>query len=159
MRRLIGSVVALGLVLLMVACGNGSTPTPQGNAPALFREAGYQWQANLPVQPVSVPLSTNPNGPAQQAQLRETVGLGPLLQNSNIWPTAVGSGSSTLHDEIAHLQSNGWKVLVAATKGGAYPDYVEFAVLQAGAHFCIVEYGATVIAKNQASQEIDLLYS
>lgn len=160
-RRLRTLLCCAIAVVFLFACGDYFYAAFPSRAPTIAYPAQFQWHhdvAGAPAQ-MSVPITASNPGPAVALRVAHDRGFGPILRGPAVSDAAARSGQQVLATEVSQLKAQGWQILFTPTETGSYPQYILYVTLRAGSHYCFVEYSATALSADQASQQLDIYHT
>ena len=161
MRWARASAVCVAVAFALMACGNLTGVLPPQPAPHVSLPAPFQWRTvgEAGKTRIAVPTTAQSPGPTVNIQATHEAGVGPPITGDGALDTAASMGGQVMAAEIGQLKAAGWEPLFTPTVTGSFPQYVLYTTLRDGPHYCFVEYSATELTPQQASQHLDIYHS
>jgi hypothetical protein len=158
LRMLLACAIA---VVFLFACGDYFYAAFPVREPAIVYPPAFQWHHDASATPaqMSIPTTASNPGPAIALHVAHERGFGPLIHGSGVMDAATRTGQQVIAVETDRLKAQGWQILFTPTETGSYPQYVLYVTLRAGSHYCFVEYSATALSADQASQQLDIYHA
>jgi hypothetical protein len=144
----------------LLACADLSTVIV-APSPGIVLPAQFHWHTVNPghQDPLALPITAQRPGPTITVPLTHESGVGAPVYAANALGVAGAAGQQVMATEIARLTVAGWQALFTPTVTGSFPQYVLYTTLRSGAHYCFVEFSASALTRQEASQQLDVYHN
>ena len=158
LRTSLGCLVAAAFLLACSDYGTLLLSPRAAREPAIALPSQFQWhQDTHPGQhTVAVPTTAKAPGPTVTLHATHRLGFGAPITGPNVLQSAAALGQQVIASELAQLRGAGWRPMFTPTVTGSYPAYVLYVTVRADSHYCFVEYSATALNPQEASQQLDV---
>src|SRR5579863_9091757 len=145
----------------LLSCSDIYTVIQPAPAPGIFLPAQFQWHTDNPGRQdaMAIPTSAQRPGPNVTVRLTHEAGMGAPIKASDALNVASGAGQQVMATELAQLSAAGWHALFTPTVTGSFPQYVLYSTLRSGSHYCFVEFSASALTRQVASQQLDVYHN
>ncbi len=154
----------VGLLVIVVLGGVGAlasrflTQHSTAANPPIYRPVGFLWSIDTHKQSLLVPITSGNPGIRTSLTLNHERGFGQALTGANLYATAVTLGNRLMADVIAHMQSNGWKVLFPPTATGSFPTYEFYTTFKYQSSYCFMAYSGVRLDQSSGTQLFDIYH-